>query len=132
MLKEFNISTSDRNEFIDITYLIKKYLTENKIDNGIAVVFTPHTTAGITINENADPAVKKDMKSFLSKLIPKESYFTHLEGNSDSHIKSTLVGPSLTLIIKDNDLLLGTWQGVYFCEFDGPRRRKFYVKLIKG
>ncbi|GAB6188669.1 secondary thiamine-phosphate synthase enzyme YjbQ [Marinitoga arctica] len=132
MLKEFNISTSSRNEFIEITHLIKNYIKEKKIDEGIVIVYTPHTTAGITINENADPSVKMDIKTFLNKLIPNESYFTHIEGNSDSHIKSSLIGPSLTLIIKNNDLLLGTWQGVYFCEFDGPRRRKFYLKIIKG
>ncbi|WP_129409494.1 secondary thiamine-phosphate synthase enzyme YjbQ [Marinitoga lauensis] len=130
MLKEFFISTSHRNEFIDITHVIRNFIKESKIKNGIAIIFVPHTTAGITINENADPSVKRDMKEFLNKLIPSESYFTHLEGNSDSHIKSTLVGPSLTVIIKDNDILLGTWQGIYFCEFDGPRQRKFFIKLI--
>ncbi|SHE94130.1 secondary thiamine-phosphate synthase enzyme [Marinitoga hydrogenitolerans DSM 16785] len=131
MLKEFSISTSHRNEFVDITHLIQNFISESKIQNGIAVIFVPHTTAGVTINENADPSVKKDMNEFLNKLIPKEPFFTHFEGNSDSHIKSTLVGPSLTLIINNNNILLGTWQGVYFCEFDGPRKRKFFVKLIR-
>ncbi|WGS65033.1 secondary thiamine-phosphate synthase enzyme YjbQ [Marinitoga aeolica] len=130
MLKEFFISTSHRNEYIDITHNIRDFVKESKIKDGIAIIFVPHTTAGITMNENADPSVKRDMKEFLNKLIPSESYFTHLEGNSDSHIKSTLVGPSLTIIIKDNDILLGTWQGIYFCEFDGPRRRKFFIKLM--
>ncbi|KAF2957041.1 secondary thiamine-phosphate synthase enzyme YjbQ [Marinitoga sp. 38H-ov] len=131
MLKEFTLNTSSRSEFIDITNEIRNFIKESKINNGIAIIHIPHTTAGVTINENADPSVKNDMKQFLNKLIPEEPYFNHFEGNSDSHIKSTLVGPSLTLIIENNDILLGTWQCVYFCEFDGPRRRKFYVKIFR-
>lgn len=130
MLKEFFIKTHQRSEFIDITDIVRGYVVNSKVKSGICVIYVPHTTAGITINENADPSVKKDMNIFLSNLIPKEPYFTHLEGNSDSHIKSTLVGPSLTLIINNNDILLGTWQGIYFSEFDGPRNRKFFVKII--
>ncbi|MBM7558300.1 secondary thiamine-phosphate synthase enzyme YjbQ [Marinitoga litoralis] len=130
MLKEFTLNTSSRSEFIDITNEIRSFVKESKVKEGIAIIHIPHTTAGVTINENADPSVKRDMKQFINKLIPEEPYFTHLEGNSDSHIKSTLVGPSLTLIITNNDILLGTWQGIYFCEFDGPRRRKFFVKII--
>ncbi|KLO24657.1 MULTISPECIES: secondary thiamine-phosphate synthase enzyme YjbQ [unclassified Marinitoga] len=132
MLEKFSINTSRRVELIDITHIIHDFVKKSKINEGIAVIFVPHTTAGITINENADPSVKKDMNLFLNKLIPSEDYFTHMEGNSDSHIKSTLVGPSLSIIIENNDILLGTWQGIYFYEFDGPRRRNFYIKIIKG
>ncbi|AEX84994.1 hypothetical protein XO10_02830 [Marinitoga sp. 1135] len=132
MLKEFHIRTSTRNEFIDITSQVESYISESNVKEGIAIIHVPHTTAGITINENADPSVRYDMTSFLSKLIPNLKEFTHMEGNSDSHIKSSLIGPSLTVIIENGRLLLGTWQGIYFCEFDGPRMRKFYVKIIEG
>ncbi|KLO22048.1 hypothetical protein X275_07325 [Marinitoga sp. 1197] len=132
MLEKFSINTSRRAELIDITHIIRDFVKKSKINEGIAVIFVPHTTAGITINENADPSVKKDMDLFLNKLIPSEDYFTHMEGNSDSHIKSTLVGPSLSVIIENNNILLGTWQGIYFYEFDGPRHRSFYIKIIKG
>lgn len=127
MIKEIPIQTNKRIEFIDITQEI-----ENEIENikeGTLTVFIPHTTAAVTINENADPDVTKDIKRKTSELIPENDNYKHSEGNSDSHLKSSLFGPSLTLIIKNNKLILGTWQSIYFCEFDGPRSRKFIIKF---
>ena len=130
MIKEFSISTSKRNELIDITGKIKEIVKQSKIKQGICIVYCPHTTAAITINESADPAVQRDIIISLSKLIPENDNYQHSEGNSDSHIKSSLVGASETLIIKDNKLILGTWQNIYFAEFDGPRQRKVIVNII--
>jgi len=130
MLKEYVIKTSKREEFIDITEHVIQSVKESKVRNGIVVVYTPHTTAALTINENADPSVKKDILGFLRRMIPKDGPYTHLEGNSDAHIKSSLLGVSLNLIVSNGKLLLGTWQGIFFCEFDGPRTRKFYVKVV--
>ena len=110
---------------------IEESLEKSKVSDGIIVVFTPHTTSGITINENADPSVKKDIIKFLNEKIPVDYDFSHYEGNSDAHLKSSFFGPSLTLIVRNGKIILGTWQGVYFCEFDGPRSRKFYVKVMK-
>ncbi|MDK2790159.1 MAG: hypothetical protein PWP15_666 [Methanothermococcus sp.] len=132
MLFEYSIKTNSREELIDITNFVVESIGKSKIQNGIAVVFTPHTTSAITINENADPSVKKDIIKFLNEKIPKNYNFSHMEGNSDAHIKSSLFGSSLTVIIKNGSILLGTWQGIYFCEFDGPRNRRFYVKVLEG
>ncbi|CAB3289953.1 conserved protein of unknown function [Methanocaldococcus lauensis] len=132
MLFKFQIKTNKREELVDITPQIVSAVSESKVKDGIAVIYVPHTTAGITINENADPSVKHDIINFLSHLIPKNWNFTHLEGNSDAHIKSSLIGCSQTVIIKDGKPLLGTWQGIFFAEFDGPRLRKFYVKIIEN
>ncbi|HAX18112.1 MAG TPA: hypothetical protein DCY00_05920 [Actinobacteria bacterium] len=126
-----NIKTFQRVEFIDITSEIEKIIINSGTDSGIVSLFVPHTTAALTLNENADPSVKNDIKYKLNSLIPKNDNYTHSEGNSDSHLKSSIFGPSLTLIISGRSLVLGTWQGVYFCEFDGPRNRKLYVKIIK-
>ncbi|BBB31890.1 conserved hypothetical protein [Thermotomaculum hydrothermale] len=126
------VSTSSRNEMIDITHKIEGFLQENGCKNGILTVFVPHTTAAVTINENADPSVKRDILTYLSKLIPQNADFRHLEGNSDSHIKSTLVSPSITVIVENGRIVLGTWQSIFFCEFDGPRTRKVYLKFIEG
>ncbi len=126
MIKQFTIQTSRRNEFIDITAQIQD-LAE-KISEGLATVFVPHTTTGITINENADPAVPRDILKKLAELIPQQDNYSHMEGNSDAHIKASLFGSSVRVIIKDGQLLLGTWQSIFFCEFDGPRTRKFYVQ----
>jgi secondary thiamine-phosphate synthase enzyme len=126
------ISTHERNQLIDITNQIEKAVAQSGIEEGIVIVYTPHTTAGITINEGADPAVRADMNNFLRKLIPNLPEFTHLEGNSDSHIKSTLVGASETLLVEDGRLVLGRWQSIYFAEFDGPRSRKVFVKIVEG
>lgn len=130
MIKELSISTSNRNELVDITNKVKDIVKQSKIKEGICVVYCPHTTAAITINESADPDVQRDILVNLSKLIPENGDYQHSEGNSDSHIKSSLVGASETLIIKDNNLILGTWQNIYFAEFDGPRQRKIIIKII--
>jgi secondary thiamine-phosphate synthase enzyme len=130
MTKEISLSTSKRNELVDITNEVKDIVKQSKIKQGICVVYCPHTTAAITINESADPAVQRDIITNLSKLIPENGDYQHSEGNSDSHIKSSLVGASEILIIKDNNLILGTWQNIYFAEFDGPRQRKVIVKII--
>jgi secondary thiamine-phosphate synthase enzyme len=126
MIKQFTIQTSRRNEFIDITAQIQGLVEE--VSEGVATIFVPHTTTGITINENADPAVPRDILKKLEELIPQQDNYSHMEGNSDAHIKASLLGSSVRVIIKDGQLLLGTWQAIFFCEFDGPRTRKFYVQ----
>ncbi len=130
MIKEISINTFKRNELVDITEEVKNIVKESKIQEGICIVYCPHTTAAITINESADPAVQRDILINLSKLIPENGDYQHSEGNSDSHIKSSIIGASETLIIKDNNLILGTWQNIYFAEFDGPRQRKVIVKIL--
>jgi secondary thiamine-phosphate synthase enzyme len=114
---------------IDITPLVQEQVRASGVRNGVCHLFVLHTTAGITINEGADPAVQRDMISFLNRLVPHDPYFTHAEGNSDAHIKSTLVGTSLEVFICEGKPLLGTWQSIYFCEFDGPRHRKVALKI---
>lgn len=122
--KQLGVTTQNRNQMLDITDQVNSAVVDSGIKDGFCIVFCPHTTAGITINEHADPSVTEDMLMTFSQLIPKDNRYRHAEGNSDSHCKSTLVGASEHIIIKDSRLLLGTWQGVYFCEFDGPRSRK--------
>lgn len=129
--KTINVGSSRGIEFIDITGEVRGYVRESGVSSGIMLIYTPHTTAGITINENADPAVTADIEAFLKLKIPHESYFRHMEGNSPSHIMSSYFSASETLIIDNGQLVLGTWQGVYFCEFDGPRTRKVHLKIIE-
>jgi len=129
MLHEFSISTP-REDFYNITSKVREAISASKIKDGIAVVFCPHTTAGITINENADPDVVYDMLLGLAKAYPDRAEFRHGEGNSAAHLKATAVGSSVTVIIADGRPVLGTWQGVYFCEFDPPRNRQFYVQVM--
>jgi secondary thiamine-phosphate synthase enzyme len=125
------VRTSRRSEIVDLTPIVQRFVRDNAVMSGMAIVYVPHTTAGVTINENADPDVKHDMLKKLDSLIPKdEPYYQHGEGNSDSHVKAALVGNSATVLIEDRKLVLGTWQGIYFCEFDGPRERKVLVKLV--
>ncbi|RKD22141.1 secondary thiamine-phosphate synthase enzyme [Caminicella sporogenes DSM 14501] len=131
MLKLLNLKTNKHMELIDITSEIENIVKKSGVKNGICTVYIPHTTAGITINENADPDVKKDMVMELNKIVPLEDNYRHIEGNSAAHIKASIMGFSQTVIIEEGRLLLGTWQGIYFCEFDGPRNRKVYVKIIK-
>jgi secondary thiamine-phosphate synthase enzyme len=123
------LKTSKREEIVDITHIIEEELSKNKFKNGNFVVFIPHTTAGITINENADPDVKRDILTGLKSLNFESLNFLHSEGNSPAHLKATIVGNSANLIADNYKLVLGTWQGVYFCEFDGPRSRKFIISL---
>ena len=131
MLKKMNVKTNKRVELIDITSKIKQQFNKMKIESGILVVSVPHTTAAVTINENADPDVKKDIVKELNQVIPFDDNYKHREGNSAAHIKSSLIGSSETVIIDKGKLLLGRWQGIYFCEFDGPRRRNLYLKVVK-
>lgn len=131
MLKKYNIRT-DREGLYNITSYVRQTLNESGVESGIAVIFCPHTTAAITINENADPDVQTDLLFALDKTYPDRPQFKHMEGNSAAHLRSSCVGASETVIIEDGTLLLGTWQGVYFAEFDGPRTRNFYVKIVKG
>jgi len=126
MIKEFSIKTNKRNEFLDITSQVEEAVKD--IKEGTAIVYIPHTTAAVTINENADPDVKSDILKKLSQLIPESDNYQHAEGNSDAHVKASLVGTSETVIIKNGKLVLGTWQGIFFCEFDGPRTRKFIIQ----
>jgi secondary thiamine-phosphate synthase enzyme len=127
-----NIKTFQRIDFIDITNEIEKKVNQSGIIEGICYLFVPHTTAGLTINENADPAVKNDIRLKINNLIPYKDSYSHSEGNSDAHIKSSIFGPSLNVIISRNKLVLGTWQGIYFCEFDGPRNRNLFIKILAG
>lgn len=129
MLKKLSIKTSNRNQMLDITKHVNKFIKENNIKNGMITVFIPHTTAAVTINENADPDVKKDILYKLKDLIPKHDNYDHMEGNSDAHLKASIIGNSETIIIDNSELVLGTWQGIYFCEFDGPRKRNIYLKI---
>jgi len=127
MIKQFTLQTSKRNEFIDITARIQDIVEE--VSEGVITVFSPHTTTAVTINENADPEVPRDILKKLEELIPQRDNFSHMEGNSDAHIKASLFGSSVRVIIKDSKLLLGTWQSIFFCEFDGPRSRNFYLQF---
>ena len=131
MLYKYQVATSRKQEFINIDAYIYDALTKSEVKSGIAVVFCPHTTAGITINENADPNVKKDLELGLNKAFPNDPKYVHFGGNSDGHMKSSLIGVSETLIIKEGKPLFGTWQSVYFAEFDGPRNRNIAIKIIK-
>jgi secondary thiamine-phosphate synthase enzyme len=130
-MEKINIRTSRRIELLDITDEIQNIVTKSKVKEGICFLFCPHTTAGLTINENADPSVKRDIINTLSKLIPENAGYAHTEGNADSHIKSSLFGQALTIFIEGGQLALGTWQGICFCEGDGPRSRQVWVKVIK-
>ena len=128
----FNIKTDKHTQMKDITRLIQDEVRKSGVKDGLCVVFTPHTTAAVTINENADPDVVRDLNMELGKIIPWEDGYHHIEGNSAAHLKSSLVGASEHIIIEDGKLLLGTWQGIYFCEYDGPRNRKVIVKIMEG
>ncbi len=124
---EFEINSRVKEEFIDMTSTVKKILEDSGIRTGICTVFVPHTTAGVTINENADPSVQSDILNTLRTIVPDTLPYTHMEGNSPAHVKASLMGSSVQIIINEGGLALGTWQGIYFCEFDGPRRRKVYI-----
>ena len=130
MLYDYHLNT-EREGFYNITSYVRQALIESRIQSGMALVFCPHTTAGITINENADPDVVTDLLYALDKTFPDRPQFRHAEGNSAAHLKSSCIGASVSVIIDDGRLVLGTWQGIYFTEFDGPRQRKFLVKIIK-
>ncbi|MCP4134235.1 MAG: YjbQ family protein [bacterium] len=129
-METFGVKTGKREELIDITGSVKEIVRKSGVSSGLCVVYTPHTTAGITINENADPTVQRDIIKGLLSFKLENISFDHMEGNSPAHIKSSLFGCSETIIIENGSLVLGTWQGIYYCEFDGPRSRKVMVSII--
>lgn len=130
MIQTFSVKSSKQTELIDITRLVQETVQKAGVKDGLCVIFTPHTTAAVTINENADPSVPRDILMELNKIVPFEDRYQHAEGNSAAHIKSSLIGCSRTLFVESGRLLLGTWQGIFFCEFDGPRSRQVHVKVI--
>ncbi|MDX1762749.1 MAG: secondary thiamine-phosphate synthase enzyme YjbQ [bacterium] len=132
MIETLTIKTGSRIEMIDITARVQAVVDRFTVREGLCMIFVPHTTAAVTINENADPHVQRDLMTYLAQLIPKSAKFRHSEGNSDSHIKVSLTGASELVMIEDGRLHLGTWQSIFFCEYDGPRQRRCSLKLLKG
>ncbi len=130
MLKKLDVPTASHTQMLNITDAVQRAVTESGVRSGICTVFVPHTTAAVTINENADPDVVRDITMELGKLVPWEDGYRHMEGNSAAHLKASLIGSSEQIIVENGRLVLGVWQGIYFCEFDGPRRRSVYVKLM--
>lgn len=130
MVTTMSIRTGSRTEMVDITSLVQKEVSKSGISDGICTVYVPHTTAGVTINEGADQAVCADIIGKLNEMVPAHRGYRHLEGNADSHIKASLMGSSVSVIVDGGRLLLGSWQRIFFCEFDGPRSRKFYIKIL--
>jgi secondary thiamine-phosphate synthase enzyme len=129
MVQRLSVRTSQRAQLVDITRDVQEAVERSGVSDGVATVFVPHTTAGITINENADPDVVRDIVDMLERLVPRDGSYRHAEGNADSHVKASLMGHSVSILIEDGRLVLGTWQGIYFCEFDGPRNRQVYVRV---
>ncbi len=132
MMQSFDVKTSTQTEFVEITRFVQEAVKKMGVKDGICIIFVPHTTAAVTINENADPSVARDILMELNKIIPFKNQYGHMEGNSPAHIKSSLVGCSETVLVESGKLVLGTWQGVFFCEFDGPRSRKVHVKVVQS
>ena len=126
----FPVRTSERHQFVDVTSKVQTCIDDAQFKDGFVCVFVPHTTAGVTINENADPDVVHDLLNTLSGLIPERAGYRHVEGNSDSHVKASLMGPSVTIPVTGGQMVLGTWQGIFFCEFDGPRSRRLHVTIV--
>jgi len=132
VVRYVNVKSRARTEFIDITEQIQEVLKEVGISSGVCTIFVPHTTAAVTVNEGVDPTVQRDIQTFLNKMVPFEGDYHHREGNSAAHIKTTLVGVSQTVLVDEGRLVLGTWQSVFFCEFDGPRHRRVALKIMAG
>jgi len=130
-MQTFQVKTSTQTEFIDITHSVQEAVKKMGVKDGICVIFIPHTTAAVTINENADPSVIHDIVMEMNKIVPFKDQYHHLEGNSPAHIKTSLVGCSQIVFVESGKLVLGTWQGIFFCEFDGPRNRKVQVKILE-
>jgi secondary thiamine-phosphate synthase enzyme len=126
------VKTHSQTEMIDVTRLIQQQVTEHNMDSGLCMVFVPHTTAAVTINESADPAVSRDIQMVLNKIVPWKEDYRHMEGNSPAHLKTSIIGSSEIVAVENGRLVLGTWQGIFFCEFDGPRTRKMDVRLIRA
>ncbi len=125
-----NIHTTAHSEMIDVSDKVSSIVQKSGVKEGICIVYVPHTTAAITINENADPSVQRDILTELNKIVPWNDKYTHMEGNAAAHIKAAVIGSDRTVLIQNGDLVLGTWQGIFFCEFDGPRSRKVFVEII--
>lgn len=132
MLETLTVATHTHTEFLDLTSQVQKVVNSSGVTEGLCHVFVPHTTAAVTINENADPSVKADILMVLNKIISDREPYRHQEGNSPAHIKASIIGPHLTVLVSKGRLLLGTWQGIFFCEFDGPRSRRLHVKVVEG
>ena len=130
MSAQFNVSTQEKAHFVDITSNVQSAVDDAGLENGAVIVFVPHTTAGVTINENADPTVQRDILTHLDKAVPQSGDYRHAEGNSPAHIKASMMGSSVTVLVSGGKLKLGTWQGIYFCEFDGPRNRSVWIESI--
>jgi secondary thiamine-phosphate synthase enzyme len=126
------VKTRAQTELVDITAEVGRLVAKSGVRHGLCLVYVPHTTAGVTINENADPSVRTDLLTVLNQLVPWKADYRHLEGNSPAHVKSTLVGASQTIAVENGHLVLGTWQGIFFCEFDGPRTRTVHVRILEG
>ncbi|MAX26666.1 MAG: hypothetical protein CMJ19_19405 [Phycisphaeraceae bacterium] len=132
-MQTLSIKTHSRDQMVEITSQVRNIVRESGVTEGTVCVYVPHTTAGVTINENADPDVVHDFLLQLDQMVPwRQSFYRHAEGNSASHVKASMMGSSCTVLIEDGRLILGTWQGIYFCEFDGPRTREFHVKVVAG
>ena len=131
-MDSLTVKTARREQFVDITREVQEYLSSKSLQNGVLTLYCPHTTAGLTINEGADPSVVRDIMVTLERLIPRSGDYHHSEGNSDAHIKTSLMGPSLQVVVEKGRLALGTWQKIFFTEFDGPRSRKVWIKWIQG
>lgn len=130
-MKILRVKTNRRTQFVDVTDEVQDMVRESGVETGVCHVYVPHTTAGVMINEHADPDVASDVEGFLNKLVPHKGNYRHAEGNTDSHVKAILTGSSQTVFVENGRLALGTWQGIFFCEFDGPRDRKLQVKIVK-
>ena len=132
MLETLSVHTNHRTELLDLTTQVQEVVKKSGVNEGLCHVFVPHTTAAVTINESADPAVKADILMVLNKVISEKEPYRHMEGNSPAHVKASIIGPQLTVLVSQGRLVLGTWQGVFFCEFDGPRSRRLHVKVVGG
>ena len=131
-METISVTTGERVDLVDITSQVAQEVAKSSVSSGTVTIYIPHTTCGVTINESADPDVARDIKMHLSKLVPQDGNFRHYEGNSDSHIKTSMIGSSENILIEDGKLVLGTWQGIFLCDFDGPRTRKVYIKIIEA
>jgi len=130
MIQTIEVRTTSKTELLDITHAVEEAIRKVGVEEGVCFLFVPHTTAAITVNEHADPSVAADILSELEKIVPAQGRYRHLEGNAPAHVKASLIGPSETVLIRGKRLLLGTWQGVFFCEFDGPRRRQVHIQIV--
>ena len=131
-MRTFSVSTSERVDLVEITSTVAQEVAKSGVGTGTVTIYVPHTTCGVTINESADPDVARDIRMHLAKLVPQDGGFKHYEGNSDSHIKTSMIGSSENIFIESGKLVLGTWQGIFLCDFDGPRTRKVYIKIVEG